>query len=149
MFILSLFGFLSIVFMTFSLGGGLPLFFNFPSIIIVFIPALLAGFISVGRDQFVKSLSLLVDSHKLSKCKVPEKSIRFFDVVGNMAMLMGWFGVISGAASMAASIEPEIFHQVIGPATSVCLLTLLYAVIVKGICYLAKQRILSCSLDAK
>lgn len=71
-----------------------------------------------------------------------------FEIVGKVSMLMGWFGVISGAISMASNIEPEVFANVFGPAFAVMSLTLLYALIVKVFCYFAILRINSFNLSA-
>lgn len=42
---------------------------------------------------------------------------------------------------MADNIEPEVFAKVFGPASAVALLTMLYAGIVKILCYAGAQKI--------
>lgn len=64
-----------------------------------------------------------------------------FQVIEKVAIMMGWFGVISGAIAIASNVEPEVFPRVFGPAFAVMSLTLLYALIVKVFCYLAILRL--------
>lgn len=143
MFFLGLLTLLAVIAMTFVLGGGASLYVDIPSGIIVFTPALIVGFISVGKKQFFESFHMILDMQKLTNTEVTEKDVRVFDVMSTTATIMGWFGVVSGIVAMSANIKAEVFSTVFGPSLAVCLLTLLYSIIVKAVCYMAKQHILS------
>lgn len=139
MFIFSFLVVSSIVMMTFWLGGPPSMYFNLPSLIIVVIPALLAPFMMQQKSDVFDAFKALVDNN--SAINSIEKYIRTFQAIDKVAMMMGWFGVISGAVAMANNIEPEVFPQVFGPAFAVMSLTLLYALIVKVLCHLAVLRL--------
>lgn len=131
----------SIVVMALWLGGDLPMYFNFPSIIIVLPTALMFARLSVSKQVFGEAFRCLIDTRYKSSIEITSQHSRVFTSMGNGAMLMGWFGVVTGAVAMASNIEPEVFQDVIGPATAVCLLTLLYAIVIKALCYMAELTI--------
>lgn len=138
MFLIAFFVMSSVVIMAMWLGGELSQFFNIPSLIIVLPPALLFARASVNATVFKQAFRCLIDSKLKQSLSTTQPHAKMFNVMGNTAMLMGWFGVVAGAIAMASNIEPEIFKDVIGPATAVCLLTLLYALVIKAACYVAE-----------
>lgn len=142
MFVISLLVFLGMTVMAFVLSGELSMFINIPSLLLVVPPALFFAFAATSKQAFSQGLKLLFDDGMdLSKAELLSAK-RMFVTLGNVAMWCGFFGVIIGSIAMASSIEPEIFTKVIGPATAVCLLTLLYGMLIKIPCYLAEQKIL-------
>ena len=90
----------------------LPIFFNMTSILIV-----LAGAISFA----------LMGSNNSEK-------IEFFS---KGAVTFGWIGFLIGAVMLLANIEED--PGGIGPAVSVALLTVLYAYVIKAICFIIKS----------
>lgn len=146
MFIFSFLVIWGIILMTFWLGGSLSMFFNLPSLIIVLVPALLAPFIVLNKNNVFGAFKALVDSN--STINDLDNYRHVFEIVGKVSMLMGWFGVISGTISIGSNIEPETFSDVFGPAFAVMSLTLLYALIVKVFCYFAVLRINSFNLSS-
>ena len=134
-----------IIIMTFWLGGEFSIYINLPSLLIVAVPAILAPFIIAGKASVGNAFKMLVDSTLLNDCDTPSRYVEVFDVISKTAMLMGWFGIVSGAIAIASNVEAGSFTTVIGPAFAVLCITLLYALIIKMFCYLAKLRILSSS----
>lgn len=146
MFILSFLVISGIILMTFWLGGPLSMFFNLPSLIIVLVPALLAPFMVLKKNNVIGAFKALFDSN--STISDLDNYRHVFEIVSKVSMLMGWFGVISGAISIGSNMEPETFADVFGPAFAVMSLTLLYALIVKVFCYFAVLRINSFNLSS-
>ena len=143
MFLIALLVLSSVVLMALWLSGELSQFVNIPSLIIVVPPALLFARASVSAEVFKQAFKCLVDSKYKTSLESTKPHAKMFNVMGNSAMLMGWFGVVAGAIAMASNIEPEIFKDVIGPATAVCLLTLMYALIMKAFCYVAELSLMA------
>jgi hypothetical protein len=128
-----------IILMTFWLGGSLQIFFDLPSLIIVMVPALIAPFLTLSKDNVFDAFKILFDSN--TSPDNLETHQRVFETMDKTAMLMGWFGVISGSIAIAGNVNVDSFEQVFGPAFAVMALTLLYALIVKVFCYFAVLRI--------
>lgn len=139
MFILSFLVIWGVILMTFWLGGPISMFFNLPSLIIVLVPALIAPFMLLKKNHVIGAFKALIDSN--SSINDIDSYKHVFEIVGKTSMLMGWFGVISGAISIGSNIKPETFASVFGPAFAVMSLTLLYALIIKVFCYFAVLRI--------
>jgi hypothetical protein len=136
----------AVVLMTFWMAGPVSMFFNVPSLIIVVIPAVLAPFLAFIKNDIYCAFKALIDSN------MPAENVakyqRVFEIIGKVAMLMGWFGVISGAIAIASNVKVDTFAQVFGPAFAVMSLTLLYALIIKVFCFFAILRIGSFKLEA-
>ena len=143
MFLLSVLGVVGIMVMSFWLGGTIAMYYNFPSVIIVVVPAVLAGIICARKGTFLSHFSVLTDSHSLSRLQNRKEYVKTFEVMSQTAMLMAWFGVVTGLVAMTSNITKETFADVFMPAFAVCILTLLYGIIIKTLCYFAKIRILS------
>lgn len=133
--------FLIVVLMTFLLGGEMSMYFNIPSLLIVVPPALIFARAATSKASFSQAFAYALDTNQTISVRELKQAGKVFSVMGNTAMWMGWFGVISGAVAMASHIKSEDFAEVIGPATAVCLLTLLYGVIIKVLCYLFQQKL--------
>jgi hypothetical protein len=141
MFIIACFIVTGIILMTFWLGGPLGLFVNLPSLVIVLVPALIAPFIMQNKQIVAGAFMALFKSASLPQSYDGYKEV--FKTIDKTAMLMGWFGVVSGAIAIASTVTPDTFQDVIGPALAVMALTLLYALIIKVFCYFAILRIIS------
>lgn len=105
-----------------------------PTLILVVVPPAilltLASCTELYRSHGVKLLfgeNLNLEKAELHAVK------QVFTTFGNMNMLMGWMGVAIGAVAMANSNTGENVSQVFGPAFSVCVLTLLYALLIKAL----------------
>jgi flagellar motor component MotA len=137
MFLLGIFGFVIVVTLGMMLSGDISMFNNVPSLLMVILPALLITLSSSSKQsrknafQVLFSEDVILDNTELNAAK------HTFSTFGNMNMLMGWIGVIIGAIAMTANIESAVF----GPAVAVCALTLLYALLIKTLCYAAEAKI--------
>lgn len=141
MFLFSVILVLLTMIMAFVLSGDWSNFINIPSMIIVVVPTLIAGALSAGRDNIRHHLLMLFDNKLLQANKTPKEVIKTYDVMSNTAMIMAWFGVVSGLVAMANAITKENFADVVLPAFAICILTLLYGLMIKTYCYFAKVRI--------
>jgi chemotaxis protein MotA len=142
--IMFLFGvavFVTFIFIAMIMSGGILMFLNVPSLLIVMPPAVFLTLACSSKKSvqhaFTVMLSERLDFEKIEL--VTAKQV--FNTFGNMNMLMGWIGVIIGAIAMASNIESEVFSQVFGPAFAVFLLTLFYALLIKTLCYGAEAKI--------
>lgn len=135
MFLFSLAVFVGVVIMAMFMGGEITDYINVPSLIIVVPPAIIFAK-SVASTLTIKEALVITFGFKpTADINTLKEAHRIIDVLGNSAMWMGWIGVVLGAVAMGANIEKEVFADVIGPATAVCLLTLLYAMLIKAVCY--------------
>lgn len=141
MFLISIFSIIAIVLMTFWLGGELSMYFDIPSILIVCLPAILVSLMAVGKETFMSSFKLLLNTHLLNEREETGEHVKTFEVMGKTAMLMGWFGIVTGAIAIASNITAEMFASVFGPAFAVMCLTLLYSLMMKTFCYVAVLRL--------
>ena len=141
MFLISIFSIIAIVLMTFWLGGELSMYFDIPSILIVCLPAILVSLMAVGKETFMSSFKLLLSTHLLNELEETNEHVKTFEVMGKTAMLMGWFGIVTGAIAIASNISAEMFASVFGPAFAVMCLTLLYSLMMKTFCYVAILRL--------
>lgn len=144
MFLISVILVLSTMVMAFVLSGDWSNFINIPSIIVVVVPTLIAGVLSAGKDNIKSHLFILFDNKRLQNNESPNDVLKTYDVMSNTAMIMAWFGVVTGLVAMASAITKETFADVVLPAFAICILTLLYGLMIKTYCYFAKVRINSC-----
>lgn len=135
------------VVMVFVLSGELSMFFNMPSFLLVVPPAIAFARVSATGEVFKGAINALFNSQSTFDQKTSAQYRGVFSAMAKSAMILGWFGVVTGCIAIASNVEPEVFSQVIGPATAVCLLTLLYALIVKAFCFLAELKIQSQVVD--
>ena len=99
-------------------------FFNIPSILIVF-GLTVFGLLSSGR-KIIDSVSVLFDKHADEE-QLHDASDTFM-YGGRLCMASGWVGVLIGLVLMLANLDDP---AAVGPAMAVCLLTALYGTILK------------------
>ncbi|MBL4631220.1 MAG: hypothetical protein JKY14_08690 [Paraglaciecola sp.] len=141
MFLLGICTFVGVVAMAMIISGSIMMFINLPSLLIVIPPAVLITLASSSKQSRCHAVKLLLSEDiNLGKVElIAAKQV--FTTFGNMNMLMGWVGVVIGAIAMANTINGENISQVFGPAFSVCVLTLFYALLIKALCYAAEAKI--------
>ena len=141
MFLLSITLFIGVTAMAMYMSAEFSVFYNWPSLIIV-IPVSLAFSMAItSLSTFKQAFSIVLsDGAGWSQSQLTAAS-HVFEAIGKSAVLMGWFGVIIGAVAMASDIDKTEFADVIGPATAVCLLTLLYGYALNIVCFSASSRI--------
>jgi len=141
MFLLGIIVFVGMTLMAMVMSGEIMMFVNVPSFLIVVPPALILTFASSEKQSRSNAFRLLFrENLHLNKAEL-NSAKHIFTTFGNMNMLMGWIGVIIGAIAMASNIESEVFSHTFGPAFAVCVLTLLYALLIKALCYAAEAKI--------
>lgn len=141
MFIIAVCALLAVFAMTLFLGGEFSMYVNLPSLLIVLPPALIFAWISSPPNVFKHAFTCLFNDQSYQQLEDKDAHAAVFRVMGKTAMLMGWFGVVTGIIAMASNINSEKLIAVIGPAIAVTLLTLMYGFIIKALCYLAELKL--------
>ena len=142
MFSLSIVVFTAVSLMAFWFGSeDFGLFIDIPSLLLIFPPALFFALAATSVKDMKNGLkSLINDELDLSQLELTHAK-QFFDVMGNSALLMGFFTTFIGAIAMASHISADAFNEVFGPAFAVCVLVLMYSFGLKTLCYVAAQKI--------
>lgn len=143
MFIVSTLIFLLLTLLAMQLAGGAGMYADTVSGVIVLLPALAFTFAATSWADVMRAVALLFGNQTGLPPQVYSTSCRVFKLLGNIALLLGFFTTLVGAVAIASNTGPAEFTQVIGPAVGVCLLTLLYALAIKIVCYAAEQKVLS------
>ena len=142
MFSLSIVIFTAVSLMAFWFSSeDFSLFIDIPSLLLIFPPALFFALAATSVKDMKSGLkSLINDELDLSQLELTHAK-QFFDVMGNSALLMGFFTTFIGAIAMASHISADAFNEVFGPAFAVCVLVLMYSFGLKTLCYVAAQKI--------
>ena len=141
-FIASIVFFIATVLMTFSLAGEFTMFIDVPSILLTFPGAIFFGLACTSWESCKLGIKLSISEQEGISTQDYQKAKDFFKITGNTAMHLGWLMTLLGWVAIGSNTEPEEFSRLIGPAFAVSMLTLVYAIILKVICYVAEQRIL-------
>jgi len=134
-----LFGALTI--MAMLLGGELRFFWDFYSFVLVVPPAIVFGIASSSISASKESIALAFTDQLAPDAKSLLGASQFLSVAGNTAVYAGIFTTLIGWVAIAANIKAEEFSQSFGPAFAVSILTLMYGVGFKLICYTAEKKI--------
>ena len=141
MFLIGMIVFVGFILMGMIMSGNMAMYVNLASLLVVIPPAVLLTLASSSKLSRSHGVKLLLGENlNLEKTEL-HAAKQVFTTFGNMNMLMGWIGVVMGAVAMANSITGENVSQVLGPAFSVCVLTLFYALLIKALCYGAEAKI--------
>jgi flagellar motor component MotA len=137
MFLLGMIVFVGMIAMAMIISGEIMMFVNLPSLLIVIPPALMLTLASSSKQSRSHAFKLLFkDGLRLNNAEL-NAAKHVFTTFGNLNILMGCIGFIIGAIAMAANNESAVF----GPAFAVCAITLLYAFLIKTLCYAAEAKI--------
>ena len=140
-FVVSLLIFMGITLMATILAGRIELFIDWPSILMVIPPAIAFGVASSSDQSSISSVKLaFVDQLEVSKQEALS-ACRFLQVTATTALYLGFFATMIGWVAMAANIKSENFSVDFGPSFAVSILTIIYGVALKLICYTAEQKI--------
>lgn len=124
-----------------SSSGDSGLFFDFISVVLIVPSALLFAVGATSRQTLRQAVAFLLNP-KLGADPVTYQQIRhFFEVMGHSALLLGIFSTLIGVVAIANLMSAQSFATTFGPATAVCLLTLLYGYALKTLCYVAAQKV--------
>ncbi|MBO1256291.1 MotA/TolQ/ExbB proton channel family protein [Alteromonas sp. 5E99-2] len=141
MFIFGILVFFGVVVLSMWGAGSIGIFSNIPSLLIVIPPAVLITMAASTKQTRKDAIQLLFNE------QIPVEKVNMlqakqvYTTLGNMSMLMGWIGIVIGAIGMSNNITVEGFSHVFGPSLAVCLLTLYYGLVIKGLCYAAEAKI--------
>lgn len=140
-FLFSVVFFVSMMVLIIVMSAGPDAFINVPSAMVIFPTAFIIG-IGVTSVQSMKwSFKLLISEQVDVTRRDIKMACKYLNVSGNCSMLLGYIGTVVGAVAIAESVSADEFSKVIGPATAVGLLTLLYGLFFKILCYAAEQKI--------
>ena len=140
-FAISLLIFIGVTLLAMILGGRMGMFMDLPSLIIVIPPAIAFGIGASSIQSYLNSVKFtFIDQLEVNK-QDALNACRFLKVTGTTALYLGFFTTIIGWVSMANNIEENEFLRVIGPAFAVSILTIMYGLILKLICYTSEQKI--------
>jgi chemotaxis protein MotA len=143
MFIFSLLFFIgiSVWVMWLSSADSLMMFYDFPSLALIFPTALLFAIGTTSRTTAQHAVAFLFEPKAGLPPLYYQQIQHFFEVIGQSGLLLGWFTTLIGVVAIANSINAENFAEAFGPACGVCLLTLLYSYGLKTITYIAAQKV--------
>jgi len=140
-FVVSILIFSGMTAMAMYFGSGFKYYLDIPSLLLVFPPAVAFGIAASSIKAYKNSMAFaFVDQLEVDK-RDAQGACHFLSVTGNSAMYMGFFTSMIGWVAMATNIKAEEFSAVIGPASAVSILTILYGMILKILCYTAENKI--------
>lgn len=140
-FLVSVLLFVALTLMAMLLGGELKFFWDAPSFLLVFPPAVAFGIASSSIKASKESIALSFTDQLHPEIKDVNGACHFLRVTGNTAIYAGIFTTMIGWVAIAGNINAEEFGKMFGPAFAVSILTLMYGVGFKLICYTAEQKI--------
>jgi hypothetical protein len=141
MFLLGIMVFVGMTLMAMVMSGEIMMFVNVPSFLILVPPALILTCASSSKQSRSHAFRVLFSEDLNLSREELNAAKQLFTTFGNMNMLMGCIGVVIGAIAIASNVEAKVLSQVFGPAFAVCVLPLLYALLIKTLCYGAEAKI--------
>lgn len=141
MFLLSLVVFSGLTIMALILGGGVDMFIDIPSALLVFIPSVLFAVAATSSKALTNGINALLNEEAQFDQQRLKDAQLSFKVLGQTAVLTGLFSSLIGAVAIGSNLEAEDFSAAFGPAFAVCILTLTYGFGLKTICYVAEQKL--------
>lgn len=138
MFIFSVLLFLGFTFVAMILAGGADMYMDLASILLIFPPAIAFTYASTSINEVNQAFVLLLGNDASHNEQVYRSSKRVFLVLGNSGILLGIFMTLIGWVAMGSNIDDV---TVIGTAFAVSILTLIYGIALKMLCYVAEQKI--------
>lgn len=119
------------------LSGDVHAFFDLPSLIITLPPALLFTLGATSAGSVHRAFSVLFSGHADRAIDV-KTSVRVFDILGNVSLWIGGVMTVLGWVAIGAQLDDI---TLLGEAFAVSVLTVLYAMIIKIMCYVASERV--------
>jgi flagellar motor component MotA len=140
-FVVSLLIFIGMTLMAMVLGGRLEMFIDWPSFLIVIPPAIAFGIAASSVQSYLSSVKFaFVDQLDVSRQEALN-AVRFLKVTGTTAVYLGFITSLIGWVAMGENIKAYEFNEVFGSAFAVSVLTIMYGLMFKLICYTAEQKI--------
>jgi hypothetical protein len=141
MFIFSFITFVVLTLWAMWLGGEISMFWNLPSFLQVIPPAIFFAVGATSINELKTALSLLLDDEQIPGSHQVKTTSRLFSVMGNSALLLGVLMTVLGWVSMGSYITSENMQSTLGSSFGVSILTSMYAIAFKILCYVAQQKI--------
>ena len=138
MFIFSVLLFLGFTYAAMLLAGGAIMYVDLASILLIFPPAIAFTYASTSVHEVKRAFVLLLGNDASQNVQVYKSSKRVFLVLGNSGVLLGIFMTLIGWVAMGSRMD-DLTH--FGPAFAVSVLTLIYGIALKMLCYVAEQKI--------
>jgi len=138
MFIVSIILFLGLTYMAMDIAGGVSMYVDIPSVLLIFPPAIAFACAATSINQVKSALSVLMVADASKQPQVYRSCKRVFSVLGNAGILLGVLMTLIGWVAIGAMADDV---SMIGPAFSVSILTLVYGLALKILCYVAEQKI--------
>jgi len=140
-FIVSILIFGAVTLMAMLVSSGLKYYLDWPSLFLVIPPAIAFGIAASSFTAYKNSLAFaFVDQIEIDE-KEAKSACQFLQVTGTSAIYMGFFTSMIGWISMATNITGDDFSQTFGPAFAVSVLTIMYGMGLKILCYTAENKI--------
>lgn len=138
MFLLSMLIFIGFTLMGMVMSGGITMFIDVPSFLIL-IPAALAFTIAASSWQkFQAAFIHLLNIDEVDSVQDLHISKQIFAMLGNISLWIGFAMTVLGWIAIGSNLDdPSSF----GPAFAVSILTVLYALFIKIVCYVFGQKI--------
>lgn len=142
MFIFSILLFLGFTLMAMLLGGGISMYVDVQSLLIVFPPALAFAFAATSASDVSQAFAVLLSNDTSQSEQTYKSSQRVFSVLGNSGVVLGIFMTLIGWVAMGTNMDGLSYF---GSAFAISILTLVYGIALKMLCYVAEQKILTLS----
>jgi len=142
MFVFSILAFVGFTLFAMILSGGIDMFIDAPSFLIVVPPALIFGLAATSMADVKRGISILTMSDDMDYSILEYKRAgHFFNVTGNSAMLLGAVMTLIGWIAIGSELPAADFSTVFGPAFAVSILTMVLGLAIKIICHVAQEKI--------
>lgn len=143
MFVLSVVFFIAVSFwaMFIAGAGNSGMFYDLVSLVLIIPPAVLFAVGATSGHTLQQAMAFLLNPRPGADPLTYQQIRHFFNVMGNSALLLGFFSTLIGVVAIANAMNADNFASSFGQATAVCLLTLLYGCALKTLCYVAAQKV--------
>jgi len=138
MFMFSILLFLGLTFMAMFLAGGVSMYIDVTCLLIVFPPAFAFTYASTSVHGVTQAFVILFSNDTSQNEQAYKSSQRVFSVLGNSGAVLGVFMTLIGWVAMGSNLDDISYF---GSAFAVSILTLVYGLALKMLCYVAEQKI--------
>jgi len=145
MYLFSLVVFIGLTAMAMILAGRVWMFFDIPSLLLIFPPAIIFSVAATSWHDFKNSFGFIFKNQTDQPSNKYIKAKRSLSVMGNSAVLLGIFMTFLGWVAIANNLKAENFETSFGSAFAVSILTLIYGCGLKLVCYVSEMKIQSLS----
>lgn len=119
------------------LGGSVVDYISIPSVVAVIPLAVLFTVAATSKTKVSKAFNALINQDLDLSSDDLKTSKRVFSILGNTALLLGFFTTLMGWVSIGVNMDDI---NAFGPAFAVSILTLMYGIAMKLLCYVAEQK---------